>query len=100
MCPQNVGFDMKNLEFTETLPLIMGKLLQSIMQKDDDSFLNCIKYELAVLVEKYKSDFIDFEKIVTDANICNDLKQYVHGLCFLEQHNILNQLYNVCNVCV
>ncbi|XP_076239081.1 DNA-dependent protein kinase catalytic subunit [Calliopsis andreniformis] len=94
MYPQIVGFDMKNLKFTEVLSSVMGNLLQAAMRKNGHTLLNCIKDKLSVHVEKYKNDFIDLGKVVNGTNTCNDLKVYVQGLIFLEQHNILSQLHD------
>ncbi|XP_053980704.1 DNA-dependent protein kinase catalytic subunit-like [Hylaeus volcanicus] len=94
MCPQVIGFDMKNLEITEALPLVMGNLLQAIMKKPDDSLLCRVKQELSAHVEKHINSFIDLDKILFDTDTCSKLKQYIRGLNFLEQHNILHQLPN------
>lgn len=98
MCPQVVGFDMKNLEITETLPIVMENLLQSLMRRTDNSLLNRVKQELSVHVEKHMSSFINLDKILFGTDNCSKLKQYVQGLSFLEKHNILNQLHNVCDI--
>lgn len=95
MYPQVVGFDMKNLVLAEALPLVMGDLLQSAMRINDNSLLNRIKHELSMSVEKHKDNFIDLERILPGTASCSELKNYVRGLRFLEQNNILTQLDNV-----
>ncbi|XP_078036597.1 DNA-dependent protein kinase catalytic subunit [Augochlora pura] len=94
MCPQVVGFETINFESIESLSIIMHNLIESIIRKGDDTILNSIKCELSVHVEKHINSFIDLDKIVFRTDSCSELKQYVCGLKFLEQHNILSQMYN------
>ncbi|XP_076655620.1 DNA-dependent protein kinase catalytic subunit [Halictus rubicundus] len=94
MCPQAVGFETINFESTESLSRILHDLMESIIQKGDDAMLDSIKRELSVHVEKHINNFIDLDEIVSSTCSCSELKQYVRGLSFLEQHNILSQMYN------
>ncbi|XP_015438081.1 PREDICTED: LOW QUALITY PROTEIN: DNA-dependent protein kinase catalytic subunit-like [Dufourea novaeangliae] len=94
MCPEVIGFDTKNFEISEALPLVMENLLKSIIRKNDDTLLSRVKHELSVHVEKHTNNFIDMDNIVFGKESCNELKQYVRGLSFLEQHDIFNRLYN------
>ncbi|XP_017763674.1 PREDICTED: DNA-dependent protein kinase catalytic subunit-like [Eufriesea mexicana] len=92
MCPQVLGFDVKNLEITEILPTVMENILQSIMSKNDNSLPDMVKCELSIYVQKHINDFIELDKIISGTNSCSELKQYVQGLSFLKHHNVLNQL--------
>ncbi|XP_076296859.1 DNA-dependent protein kinase catalytic subunit isoform X2 [Lasioglossum baleicum] len=94
MCPQVVGFETINLESTESLSLILHDLMESMIRKGDHAILDAIKRQLSVHVEKHINNFIDLDKIVSSSCSCSELKQYVHGLRFLERHNILGQMYN------
>nr|XP_033326810.1 DNA-dependent protein kinase catalytic subunit-like [Megalopta genalis] len=94
MCPQVVGFETINFESIESLSLIMDNLMKSIIRKGDDTILNSIKCELSAYVEKHINSFIDLDEIVYSTDSCSELKQYVRGLRFLEQHNILSQMCN------
>lgn len=97
MCPQVVGFDLKNLEITEELFVIMGNLLQSIMRKNNISLLHLLKCELLIYVEKHIYDFVVLDNIIYGKKNFTELKQYVRGLNFLDRCNILNQLDKVYN---
>ncbi|XP_050478858.1 DNA-dependent protein kinase catalytic subunit-like isoform X2 [Bombus huntii] len=92
MCPQVIGFDLKNLEITEELFVIMGNLLQSIMHKNNISLLHLLKCELLIYVEKHIYDFVVLDNIIYGKKNFTELKQYVRGLSFLDRRNILNQL--------
>ncbi|XP_029034556.2 DNA-dependent protein kinase catalytic subunit-like [Osmia bicornis bicornis] len=94
MCPYVVGFNVKNFEIIEALPVVMGNLLQSITRKTDNSLWHLIKCELSIYAEKHLKHFLDLETIISGLNGIA-LKQYVRGLIFLERHNLLGQLHNV-----
>nr|XP_012147608.1 PREDICTED: DNA-dependent protein kinase catalytic subunit-like [Megachile rotundata]XP_012147609.1 PREDICTED: DNA-dependent protein kinase catalytic subunit-like [Megachile rotundata]XP_012147610.1 PREDICTED: DNA-dependent protein kinase catalytic subunit-like [Megachile rotundata]XP_012147611.1 PREDICTED: DNA-dependent protein kinase catalytic subunit-like [Megachile rotundata] len=95
MCPYVVGFNAKNFEIIEALPVVIGKLLQAITEKPDNSIWFLIKQELSTYVEKQLNHFLDLDTIISGFNGRIALKQYVKGLIFLERHNLLQQLNNI-----
>ncbi|OAD52798.1 DNA-dependent protein kinase catalytic subunit [Eufriesea mexicana] len=90
MCPQVLGFDVKNLEITEILPTVMENILQSIMSKNDNSLPDMINELIYQPEDKVKRIFKGLVKELGELiriNIKPSVKEYLEILMeFLLMH--------------
>ncbi|KAI4492328.1 hypothetical protein M0802_009838 [Mischocyttarus mexicanus] len=90
ICPQELGFDMRNVTINEQLPILLERLLQVFVQKMNDSSQYCFKRK----IESYLMKHCDTFKVLHENNdkIPTEIREYVKGLILLENCNILSQL--------
>ncbi|CAG5107248.1 Similar to PRKDC: DNA-dependent protein kinase catalytic subunit (Gallus gallus) [Cotesia congregata] len=86
--PHKVGFDVKNLLATESLPLKLEELLITLKTKLPGEYLNCMENELKSTVENLCPFLFNFEE---DQNYKLQVNS-VKGLLLLNKCKILHKL--------
>ncbi|KAG7212863.1 hypothetical protein KM043_002216 [Ampulex compressa] len=87
MCPQVLGFDVKNLEIAEALPLCLTNLLHCITQKKDSKLLANLQNQVSTYVDIHIHNFFNLDEILYNTHH-NELKPYVKGLMMLKNCTI------------
>nr|XP_050866588.1 DNA-dependent protein kinase catalytic subunit-like isoform X1 [Vespula vulgaris] len=90
ICPQVLGFDMRNVTINEQLPLLLEQLLQVLIQKMNESLQYSFKRKIESYVMKHCTSFLALHR--NNDTISTEIKEYVKGLIILENCNILSQL--------
>ncbi|XP_047361003.1 DNA-dependent protein kinase catalytic subunit-like isoform X1 [Vespa velutina] len=90
ICPQVLGFDMRNITIKEQLPLLLEQLLQVLVQKMNESLQYSFKRKIENYVMKHCTTFLTLHR--NNDTISTEIKEYVKGLIILENCNILSQL--------
>ncbi|KAI4490660.1 hypothetical protein M0804_003604 [Polistes exclamans] len=90
ICPQALGFDMRNVTINEQLPILLEQLLQVLVQKMNDSLQYCFKRKIESYAMKHCATFLTLHE--NNDKISTEIWDYVKGLILLENCNILSQL--------
>jgi len=89
MHPWTVGFDIKNIEMMDKLPLVLENLLKSMKSRYTNTLPEIFKRYLLRSVQSYITELFNLHDIAQN-NSCNELIQHVNGLIMLTRCDILD----------